>query len=136
MIKRFIDDLCAINDDKFFKSFKNIPPKELELKLEHKETFFINLGFTTKDNIFIFKLFDKSDKFPFFSVRMTHLSSNISSSIFYGSLYSELLRIARCTLIFHRRHLNSTNEWSFKEATLSSYKITLKVCSENAQTFY
>ena len=32
--------------------------------------------------------------------RMLHLSSNIPSSIFFGSFYWELLRIARCILFF------------------------------------
>ena len=31
---------------------------------------------------------------------MQHLSCNIPSSIFYGTFYLELLRIARCTLMF------------------------------------
>ena len=39
-------------------------------------------------------------KFPFFIVRMPHLSSNIPSSIFYESGFSEILRVARCTLPF------------------------------------
>ena len=30
---------------------------------------------------------------------MTYLPSNITSSIFYGSIFSEFLRIALCTLI-------------------------------------
>ena len=46
----------------------------------------------------MYKLFDKRDKFPFSIVRMPQLSSNIPSSIFYGSIFSEFLRIARCTL--------------------------------------
>ena len=99
---RFIDDLCAINDGhEFSKSFRNIYPKELELKIEHQGTHatFLDLDITIKDNIFIYKLFDKRDAFPFFIVRMPHLSSNIPSSIFYGSFFSELLRIARCTLM-------------------------------------
>ena len=29
---------------------------------------------------------------------MPHISSNVSSTIFYGSLFSELLQIARCAL--------------------------------------
>ena len=32
---------------------------------------------------------------------MPHLTSNMSSTIFYGSVFSELLRIARCTLIIN-----------------------------------
>ena len=45
-------------------------------------------------------MYDKRDKFPFFIVRMPQFCSNIPSSIFYGSFFSELLRIARCTLLF------------------------------------
>ena len=100
---RFIDDLCAINDgNEFSKSYKNIYPKELELKLEHhgKHATFLDLDIKIEHGIFIYKLFDKRDKFPFFIVRMPHLQSNIPSSIFYGSIFSEFLRIARCTLRF------------------------------------
>ena len=49
-------------------------------------------------NFFTYKLFGKRHKFPFFIVRVVHLSSNIPSTIFYGSIFSELYRIARCTL--------------------------------------
>ena len=53
-----------------------------------------------KENIFVDKLFDKSNKFPFPVIRMPHKSSNIPFSIFYGSIFSEFLRVARCTLLF------------------------------------
>ena len=43
-------------------------------------------------------LLDKRDKFSFFIVRMQHFESNIPSTIFYGSIFSEFVRIARCTL--------------------------------------
>ena len=98
---RFIDDLCAINDDdEFSKSFKNIYPKELELKIEHQgdHATFLDLDIKVEDGVFVYKLFDKRDTFPFFIVRMPHFSSNIPSSIFYASAFSEFLRIARCTL--------------------------------------
>jgi len=100
---RFIDDLCTINDgNEFSRSFKCIYPKELVLKLEHSGTHatFLDLDINIEDGMFIYKLFDKRDKFPFFIVRMPHLQSNIPSSIFYGSIFSEFLRIARCTLKF------------------------------------
>ena len=90
----------AINDDnEFFHFFKNMYPKEFELKVKHKGTqaSFLELDITIRDSVFIFKLFDKRDKFPFFIVRMSHLSMD---SIFYGLFYSELLRIARCTIVF------------------------------------
>ena len=47
--------------------------------------------------VFLIKLFDKRDDFPFSIVRMPDLSGNIPSFIFYGSIMSEFLRIARCT---------------------------------------
>ena len=99
-VDRFIDDLCAINDrNEFSISFKDIYPEELELKVEHSGTHatFLDLDITIKDGMFIYKLFDKRHAFSFFFVRMLHLSSSIPSSIFYGSMFSEILRITRCT---------------------------------------
>ena len=100
---RFIDDLIAINDrDEFYKSFKNIYPSQLELKLEHQGSHatFLDLDISIKDGIFVYKLFDKRDQFPFHVVRMPHECSNMPSTIFYSSIYSEFLRIARCTLLY------------------------------------
>ena len=72
-----------MNDgNEFLSSFKNIYPTELELKY----------------SIIVYKLFGKRDKFPFFIVWMPYLSSNIPSTIFRGSIFSGLLRIARYTL--------------------------------------
>ena len=91
---RFIDDLIAINDsDEFSKCFKNIYPAQLELKLEHQgqHATFLDLDITIKDGVFVYKLFDKRDKFPFHVVRMPHESSNIPLTIFYGSIFSEFL---------------------------------------------
>ena len=82
------------------KPFKRIYPGELELKLEHSGTHatFLDLDIKVEGEIFVYKLFDKRDKFPFFIVRMPQFESNIPSKIFYDSIFSELLRIARCTL--------------------------------------
>ena len=66
--KRFIDDLCAINDGNLFQSVHGeIYPEELELKIEHSGSHasFLNLDISIKDGIFIYKLFDKHDAFPF-----------------------------------------------------------------------
>ena len=52
------------------------------------------------NGIFVYKLFDKRDGFPFFIVRMPDLSGNIPSHVFYGSIMSEFLRISRCTLLY------------------------------------
>ena len=102
-VMRFIDDLCAINDGgDFGKSFLEIYPPELELKVEHEgnHATFLDLDISVVDNRFIYKLYDKRDNFNFFIVRMPQVSSNIPSSVFYGSALSEFLRIARCTLLF------------------------------------
>ena len=101
---RFIDDLCAINNNNEFKnSFHEIYPPELELKIEHEGTHatFLDLDITISNGIFVYKLFDKRDAFPFFIVRMPYLSSNIPSYIFYGAFKSEVLRIAKNTLMYN-----------------------------------
>ena len=99
--KRFIDDLCAINDGNMFgEIYKEIYPEELELKLEHSglHVSFLNLDITILGGEFVYKLFDKRDAFPFSIVRMPFIDSNIPESIFYSALVGEFLRIARSTL--------------------------------------
>ena len=96
---RFIDDLCAVNDDfEFRKNFKNIYPSELELKEENispSEATFLDLSINIVDAKFNTCLFDKRDAFPFSIVRMPYLCSNMPSKIFYASVSSEILRLAR-----------------------------------------
>ena len=48
---------------------------------------------------FKYKLYDKRDEFPFFVVGMLDRRSNIPSYIFYGAIRSEIIRIARSTLL-------------------------------------
>ena len=98
---RFIDDECNLNDGgEFGRSFHLIYPEDLELKCEHQGSHatFLDLEINIENNIFVYKLFDKRDTFPFFIVRMPDLSGNIPKHVFYGSVMSEFLRIARCTL--------------------------------------
>lgn len=99
---RFIDDECNLNDSKeFSKSFQEIYPSHLQLKCEHEgiHATFLELDILVKEDIFVYKLFDKRDTFPFSIVRMPDLTGNIPSSMYYGSIMSEFLRIARCTLL-------------------------------------
>ena len=73
---RFIDDACNINDSgEFQRSYAEIYPKELELKCEHegKHATFLEIDITVQDDLFVYKLFDKRDNFPFFIVRMPDL---------------------------------------------------------------
>lgn len=97
---RFIDDECNINDHgEFSRSYHEIYPRELQLKCEHQglHATFLDLDIQIVDGIFVYKLFDKRDDFPFSIVRMPDLSGNLPSFVFYGSIMSEFLRIARCT---------------------------------------
>jgi len=84
------------------KSYKEIYPDDLRLKCEHKGSHatFYDLDITIIDGIFVHKLFDKRDNFPFFIIRMPDLSGNIPEHVFYGSIYSEFLRIARASLLY------------------------------------
>ena len=100
---RFIDDECNLNDGgEFGRSFHLIYPADLELKCEHQglHATFLELEINVQQNIFVYKLFDKRDGFPFFIIRMPDLNGNIPSHVFYGSIMSEFLRIARCTLLY------------------------------------
>ena len=91
--RRFIDDLCALNDGgEFCRSSPEIYPPELELKKENltdDSATFLCLSIKIEDRRFIYKLYDKRDDFPFFIVRMPHMSSNIPQSIFYSALVGE-----------------------------------------------
>ena len=114
---RFIDELCAINKDgELSEYFTCIYSEELELKLGHSATYatFLNLEIKIKDGIFVYKLFDKKDKFPFSIVCMLHFDfeSNIPSSILYGSICSELFIIARCTLKLEQFLLRTSELYS------------------------
>ena len=101
---RFIDDLVCLNDGgEFNDSYKEIYPNELELKCEHhereKHATFLDLDIKISEDKFIYKMFDKRDEFAFSVVCMPYIDSNIPSYIFYGTIMSEIIRIARCTLL-------------------------------------
>ena len=98
---RFIDDLTAINDcGKFELSSKEMYPSVLELKKEDSgNTEASILDLFKQSNTSFMKLYDKSDVFPFSIVRMSHLTSNIPSKMFYGSNGKKILRFARVTNI-------------------------------------
>ena len=58
------------------------------------------MDITVKDGVYIYKLFDKGDAFPFFIVRMPYIDSNVAKSIFYSPLVDEFFRIARSSLLY------------------------------------
>ena len=111
-LKRFIDDLIAINDwGEFGKVFREIYPEELELKEEHarEHANFLQLSILKVDDSFIYKFYDKRDAFPLHIVRMPQKWSNIPESMFYSALKGEFLHIALATLKledFIQKHKN------------------------------
>ena len=70
------------NDVEFSSSYNCIYPKQLDLKikLQRKHAPFLDSYITIEDNIFVYKLFGKRNKFPFFDVYMPYLSSKVPSS--------------------------------------------------------
>lgn len=87
---RFIDNLYIINDDGELSSpYKYIYPKRLGLKPDHQEEHLksLDLDITTEDNVFAYKLFDKSGKFPSFVEWVPYTSSNVPSSVFCCSIF-------------------------------------------------
>jgi hypothetical protein len=98
---RFIDDEDNLNDNgEFGEASRLIYLPELELKCEHQgsKATFLELDIHIEDGLFVYKLFDKRDSFPFQIVRMPDLSGNIPDHIFYGSFMAEVIRISRATL--------------------------------------
>ena len=139
---RFIDDLCVLNDGNWFgKVFKEIYPPELDLKIEHSGLHgtFLNLDISVRDGIFVYKLFDKRDNFPFSIVRMPHIDSNIPKTIFYSALMGEFLRIARSTLLFEDFIPKSKEllyRMKMQGAELPRMKIALrKIIMRHGETF-
>ena len=101
--KHFIDNLGNLNHGGVFNDvYKYIYPPELQMKVEQFGTHatFLNLDITVKDGVFIYKLYDKCDAFPFFIVRIIYTDSNISKLIFYSALLGEFHRIACSSFLY------------------------------------
>ena len=83
----------TFDDNKFLTSFKNMYPKEIDLKVERQgnHVSFLDLDIKVEDFLFIYKPLHKMNKFSLSIVRMHHLSSNIPSRICSGSIFSELI---------------------------------------------
>ena len=140
--RRFIDDLCALNDGgEFGRSHPEIYPHELELKCEHDgdHATFLCLEIQIENRMFVYRLYDKRDDFPFFIVRMPHMSSNIPKSIFYSALVGEFLRIGRSTLKlehFVPKAKELINRMLSQGANMSiCQKMILKIMSKHPDDF-
>ena len=83
----------TFDDNEFLTSFKNIYPKELDLKVERQgnHVSFLDLDIKVEDSVFACKPFDKRDEFSLLKAQIPHFSSNIPSTISSGSIFSKLL---------------------------------------------
>ena len=109
--KRFIDDLVPLDDEGVFSDvYDGIYTPDLQLEVEHSSTHatLLNLDIMVKDGVFIYKLFDKRDAFPFFIVRMFDIYSNIPKSVFYSALVGGFLRTALSSLLYKDLHEKAT----------------------------
>ena len=95
--KKSLSALLPHDEGVFNDVYKGIYPSELQPKVEHSVTdaTFVNVDIIVKDGVFVYKIFDKCDVFPFFILRMPYIDSNIHKSIFYSALVHEFIRIPR-----------------------------------------
>ena len=102
--RRFIDDLCALNNgDEIKGNWKNIYPKELILNLENEsdtKATFLDLDIEIKNNQYVTKIFDKRDQFKFDIISYPDLTGNIPEKQAYGVCIGQVIRIARNTTLF------------------------------------
>ena len=72
----FTINFCTINHSgEFEKTFLGKYKKELELMVEHQDNHgcFLNLEISVSNKIFVYKLFDKRDTFPFTPIQMSYI---------------------------------------------------------------
>ena len=84
----------------FPKAFLEIYPAELELKVENNgnHATFLDLDISIDKGKFIYKMFEKQDAFNFHILKMSSITSNTPSIIFYSFTISEFARISKTTL--------------------------------------
>ena len=100
--RRFIDDLCTLNNKNYIaNNWKEIYPNELILNKENKDSnaaTFLDLDIRIEQKMFVTKIYDKRDAFPFEIVSLPDLRGNIAEAPAYGVFKGQLIRYARnCT---------------------------------------
>ena len=97
---KFIDDLCTFNNIEFESNYNDIYPDEPELKKENSypcKASFLDLSVEVRDSKFSTELFDKRDNLSLYINHMPYLDSNVPPKIYYASIGSEIVCIARTT---------------------------------------
>ena len=90
-VHRYIDDLIILNDNGHFDTiFKNIYPKELELKLTSGSKIsanYLDLQININNGNIIHSLYDKRNDFDFKVISMPNMKSNVPIKPTYGVFY-------------------------------------------------
>ena len=84
----------------FLRSFKEIYPSQMVLKLENHintESSYLDLDLKIEDRIFKSRLYDKYAALHFSVVRMPYKCSNMPYKMFSSTISAEVLRICRAT---------------------------------------
>lgn len=121
----YMHSMMITNFQIFLSKFSR---ENLNQKKKHQGTHatLIDHDTSIEDYKFIHKLYCKRNKFRLPIVRMSHISSNISLSIFFDSFCSQLYRTGRCTLLFVGFiPLKFIVEWFLKEVLLTNYQGSL-----------
>ena len=74
------------NKEEFYHSFKQIFSQELKMKNENVNNYvktLLDLNITVKEEQILTKLYDKSDGFPFFMVKLPYKYGYIPSKMIY-----------------------------------------------------
>lgn len=74
------------NKEEFYHTFKQIFSQELKMKNENVNNYvktLLDLNITVKEEQILTKLYDKSDGFPFFTVKLPYKYSYIPSKMIY-----------------------------------------------------
>lgn len=94
---RYIDDLCTLNNPSFATTWKEIYPKELQLKRTNSSSGhadFLDLTIKVNNGRFMLNIFDKRDDFGFDVVSFPNPASNIHFRRMHGVIIGQLIRFA------------------------------------------
>jgi hypothetical protein len=135
---RFIDDLCAINNDGHLQKHKElIYDKSLILNKENegeRSTTFLDLQIQIEDKQITTKTYDKRDDFKFEIINYPDIEGNIPETTGYNVIASQLIRHSKnCTRWDDAKERIQTLLMALKakKYTMEKMKKSIKKCLEN-----
>ena len=73
---------------------------KFKVERQNNHACFLKPDISVNNNIFVYKLFDKIDTFPFIIVWIPHIDSSIPQDIFHLAIKGGFLRILRSAIFF------------------------------------